>query len=427
MSQSNTRNRFRLASLCLLIAFVPLQWGRISFPGGSINIRDAGSILYILLAFAIFFTDRRSLDRRFKTILIAYLLVAVTSAVAFLSHATFNGFDLIQQCMLYSAVIYLVVVNGVKSTDLVVLGRIGALSTAVFLVLSANSMGMNFISEFVAWLTHYEYRTMLSSFYRPIFNAFSPESDDLLISGSKRNAFSMSLLLIMYLLAFGFFQLNQKKYAVLDFMLFLFLLLLVMTMFARSAILIMFLSVVIYILVRRDVTRGAIIRLVIYGSLGAGLLLLLMTNTDFGEIIYERIFLDSYSYEYRLGQIDEFFDAISGNYLTGVGFYISYSGNTLHNFFLGNWAHAGILGLLAVCLMYWFVFLQFLSVITAPRLKILAMLFLPFFIKSLVGGNAGFPELSVLLAMAIALAVQSNTLRAEGLVSRSRTIKRRSL
>ena len=79
----------------------------------------------------------------------------------------------------------------------------------------------------------------------------------------------------------------------------------------------------------------------------------------------------------------------------------------MHNILLSNWAYNGVVGFVVALALYLSVFHKFVQVMSRPDIMIYSILFLLFLVKTMVGGNAGFPEPSAIVAIGIALNVYS--------------------
>ena len=117
---------------------------------------------------------------------------------------------------------------------------------------------------------------------------------------------------------------------------------------------------------------------------------------------------DTRSYEVRFEQFFESIQTIRSNFLTGVGFHHTSDGLTLHNLIVSNWAYNGIIGLIVAAGLYIAVAGKFVHFYSTPEYRIYSVLFLLFLVKTMLGGNTGFPEPSAIIAIGIAMNLYRN-------------------
>lgn len=402
MSKPILFDRIRLVALCLLCVGLPAQWGDV--PYLNMTYANASVVTFLLIGIPLVFVDRYRVGASAYRLNALYAVMLIVTLVFYILYETPAGFKLVYQGLTYVVTAIVFSMLAKNSAELALLGRVGMISSAIFITASAASVNINFPVEYVDRLINYSYGDMLSRFYRPIFNGLSGGGELTYdIKGTRRNQLSSSLLVLMFFVIVAYRSGHRSAvFKWLDGALVIFALSLLLTMFARSTVVILVLAVLVSFLNIRRVSTGTIITAALVFISLLGLFVFFTSYSDFGSSVNERLFEDTVSYEYRASQWLDFGGAGVDQLMFGGGLFVPVGGSTLHNILLANWAAAGLIGLAVTCAFVFYVAYQQLRLMQKAYC-IYAMLLSPLLVKVMVAGNAGHAELSSLLAATVGL------------------------
>lgn len=404
--------------IAIFFSCIAIQWGR---PIPSMTLGNLLVILWVLLTCSYcFFYGFKKVPKLIFTFFALYLLVILVTSFAYYAHDTPEGFRITRSSVLYVLALFLLVSLGPKREDFALYARVGMATAIGFLVASSYNVGISFHTEFPNWLINYNYQGMLFHFYRSVFNAFS-DNADFLFTGTRRNQFSTVLLFFVMLWWAGSKLTSASKITkVVDLSLVFLSLVLLLTMSSRTSFIILFLAILVhFVSFNVDTWRGTTKVLVTFVVIVLALFFVINSATLL-ELVDDRLYSGSISTQYRADQIQGFFGDFNFHLLTGVGFYTTDDGSTIHNFILSNWAAAGFFGLVFSSVFLFWVGWRLLKALSLKQPSF-ASLILILLIKAMIAGNAGYPELASLCAVVICLLVTQDFKRN---VATSKNIRR---
>ena len=407
---SLSTNKIAHTGWMILFFFLPLWWGSLGSWGGYVlQPFQFGILIFICISSLV--VASKGIEYRKGKFLIPclYFICFLVCAVSFLLHGTMSeGGNFLRQMAPYVLLFFCSMLMPIQRTDLNLYGRITIFSALLYLCLSAYYSGIFFPIEFFKYLVRYNYNEMMVFFYVPVFNGFE-ETQWGTWSGSVRNALSSILVLAIMLIAISYqhFERNFKVFSV-DGFLVVASLLLIATMFSRSAIAVLIFTTMVSLTAYQSNRLGYKLKIIVSLLLLGVLAVTLTVGDNSGNLVYDRVVNDTLSYRIRATHIDEAFDSILNNMLTGIGFHYTNDGLTLHNFFLSSWVYNGLFGLTAAVTMYMAVVTKFIQFFFRPGFRIYSILFLLFLVKTMVGGNGGFPNPSALIAIGLAINIDRN-------------------
>jgi uncharacterized protein (UPF0333 family) len=382
-----------------LIATAGVKWiPLVKFGSISVEIHNAVSLSSCLIAFGIIFLRKRIvLPKEFLLYFLVVLLIIVTSVYR---GNNIPGTIIVSVPAVLGA---LVIVQHEKVQFIGEKYKYGFIFLLISLFISAKLSGQDLFVGLINYFTTYNRDIFLYQTLRPIFNAFSPSSEEIAYGGPLVNHLSSGFYLFFVIASANLVK-GEKK--AIDWLIASFSLLMIFALFSSTVlgVAIVTLGLALFFSARQIKSHFSLIV-----SVAIFIIVIPVTLPYVLNFLIDGLLGDAHSATTRMSQNSVALDLINHSVLTGGGT-ATHGNHGLHNMPLYAWTEGGIIGFIAVLYLYGLCILSFVNGFLyliknqiEYRFEAFLLTSLPLFfiVRTFFGGGGGMPATAEATALGL--------------------------